>query len=771
MRNVHVVPTVFVAALVSLFATPAVAQTACPELIALGDIGHGVAARDNATGDGYLMWSSTNVHTRFSPGPHPGAADHLIAVLWTGSEWRYDNNGATYAFTPDADDCLLATLDYSQDSATPLLNQEGPIHGIDGGFSAGTLVVTPNRWAGSTNPGEFTPTGTSLNHGGGGSQPDTICPNTMELGDIGYGVAARDHGTESGYIMRSTADVHQRFSPSPLGIAADHYVVVVWDGTNWLYDNNNVLTPFLPASDDCLIASVDLAQDTASVLDPSHGTVHGIDSGWTGDDIVVDPNVWNLTSNPGEFGMRDAPPPAGSWSPTNCPATFDLGPINHGIAARDNATGQGYIMWSHDSVHSRFYPAPHPANADHLIAVVWNGANWTYDNNSALTSFVPEPDDCIIAEVDFSADTVTTLQGDLGRIEDIDGGYHYDDLTIDANVWGGSANPGEFRPTADVTLVHAELPTAVAPPTVTPNYNLLDITWSEPYALDPILEYRVAHTSDPLGGVGTITSGITGLGHTLTFSNAMSGIPYAVRVAARTEAGWGAWSAPSTAAPWVRTPPTGLTATATAGNRTLTVSWNSQWNGADVTSAVVEYGVNGFDNAFPCATCGESGSLTIPAMHNRNYLARVRLYTSVGDVVSGTTGDHVWTPRLYEGEQLVASERLRSPNGEYIAVMQYDGNFVVYGGPNYSVPKQYPSSGFEGSTATSVPWSTARFLIGGEFQIVTPGNAVLYTSGVRDAVCTTGVNDLVLQNDGNMVIYNEFYGAIWSFETLGICPL
>ena len=43
--------------------------TQCPASMPLGDLGFGVAARDSATGTGYLMWTSQSVHTRFTPAP------------------------------------------------------------------------------------------------------------------------------------------------------------------------------------------------------------------------------------------------------------------------------------------------------------------------------------------------------------------------------------------------------------------------------------------------------------------------------------------------------------------------------------------------------------------------------------------------------------------------------------------------------------------------------------------------------------------------------
>ena len=87
----------------------------------------------------------------------------------------------------------------------------------------------------------------------------------MVLGDLGWGVAAHDEATGSGWLLWSAEDVHTRFSPIPHGPAADHLIAVVWDGGQWLVDNNSVLTPFIPASDDCLVAEVDFTNDTVTL--------------------------------------------------------------------------------------------------------------------------------------------------------------------------------------------------------------------------------------------------------------------------------------------------------------------------------------------------------------------------------------------------------------------------------------------------------------------------------------------------------------------------
>ena len=95
------------------------------------------------------------------------------------------------------------------------------------------------------------------------------------------------------------------------------------------------------------------------------------------------------------------------------PTTLALGDLNLGVAAHDSRTGGGYIMYSEESVHERFAAAaPSAWAADHLVAVVFAGGQWTYDRNKdALVTFTPRPTDRLLAEIDFGANTVNLLEG------------------------------------------------------------------------------------------------------------------------------------------------------------------------------------------------------------------------------------------------------------------------------------------------------------------------------------------------------------------------
>jgi hypothetical protein len=138
-------------------------HAACPRVSASGSVvglqgmNNGVACRDSATGTGYMLYSEANTHSRFA-GIHPQNADHFVCVVLRGAQWKYDTNSAERPFTPVSTDVLVATLDFSTDTATMALgvNQEiGTTAQIHLGYTSGDISVIPNMYGGSANIGEW----------------------------------------------------------------------------------------------------------------------------------------------------------------------------------------------------------------------------------------------------------------------------------------------------------------------------------------------------------------------------------------------------------------------------------------------------------------------------------------------------------------------------------------------------------------------------------------------------------------------------------------
>lgn len=68
-------------------------------------------------------------------------ADHLIAVSYVNGQWLYDNNSSLTSFSPQPDYCLVADLDFTNDTASAISSPGDPIHNIDSGFASGNLAV------------------------------------------------------------------------------------------------------------------------------------------------------------------------------------------------------------------------------------------------------------------------------------------------------------------------------------------------------------------------------------------------------------------------------------------------------------------------------------------------------------------------------------------------------------------------------------------------------------------------------------------------------
>lgn len=117
-----------------------------------------------------------------------------------------------------------------------------------------------------------------------------------------------------------------------------------------------------------------------------------------------------------------------------------------------------------------------------------------------------------------------------------------------------------------------------------------------------------------------------------------------------------------------------------------------------------------------------------------------------------SAGGAAWASvdRLVAAQSLPAGQSLWSANGTYRAVMQGDGNFVVYG------------------PAGAVWSSGTRFGSGGSVGLQSDGNLVVRTAG-GSAAWSTGTNPshadiLVMQDDGNLVLYAATRRALWSSQ-------
>ena len=117
-----------------------------------------------------------------------------------------------------------------------------------------------------------------------------------------------------------------------------------------------------------------------------------------------------------------------------------------------------------------------------------------------------------------------------------------------------------------------------------------------------------------------------------------------------------------------------------------------------------------------------------------------------------------FSSRLNVNEQLQEGQSLNSGSGRFRAVLQYDGNFVVYDG-NHAL------------------WANGLNNYFGQNHLVLQGdgNLVSYLNGTSVPLWSTrtngeGADRLVMQDDGNLVLYNDRNQATWSSNTGKLPP-
>jgi hypothetical protein len=128
----------------------------------------------------------------------------------------------------------------------------------------------------------------------------------------------------------------------------------------------------------------------------------------------------------------------------------------------------------------------------------------------------------------------------------------------------------------------------------------------------------------------------------------------------------------------------------------------------------------------------------------------------------GYTGDALLAEKC-----LIPGDFLRSPSGEYVAIMQGDGNFVLYKGEPYSGEALWATDTLPGE--------------GDHFAKMQPdGNFVLYHGSPHQQIAPYWATDtdqghasyfLRMQDDGNLVIYKgepHSTQAIWATNTVRV---
>ena len=155
--------------------------------------------------------------------------------------------------------------------------------------------------------------------------------------------------------------------------------------------------------------------------------LNDIDLAYATGNLTFIADQWGGSANDGEFDITCTGGDASCEFRTTAGEVPSMD-ISNGVACSDGATYSGYLMYSEESVHTRFSASPpHADNSDNFICVRYN-SGWEYDNNTSLVSFTPVDSDILVAEINTSADTVSALthaptlaSGRLGQALDFDG--------------------------------------------------------------------------------------------------------------------------------------------------------------------------------------------------------------------------------------------------------------------------------------------------------------------------------------------------------------
>ena len=113
------------------------------------------------------------------------------------------------------------------------------------------------------------------------------------------------------------------------------------------------------------------------------------------------------------------------------------------------------------------------------------------------------------------------------------------------------------------------------------------------------------------------------------------------------------------------------------------------------------------------------------------------------------------------GGALATNQQLVSSNGQYRAVMQGDGNFVIYDGSNRPIWASNTNGKQPGPYVLKMQ-GDGNVVLGANCNAV-PNCAATWASNSNRR--GSGPYYLIMQNDGNLVAYDSTGAAIWASNT------
>ena len=118
---------------------------------------------------------------------------------------------------------------------------------------------------------------------------------SVEVGDLGFGIISQRDASGTGFIMYSEENVQERFNIDRHN--AHHFVTVRNHGGTWQYDSGHRFVEFTPQETDVLIADIDFDEDSVTMLSGRNEASNGIQYGYARSDLQITPNAWNRRHN------------------------------------------------------------------------------------------------------------------------------------------------------------------------------------------------------------------------------------------------------------------------------------------------------------------------------------------------------------------------------------------------------------------------------------------------------------------------------------------
>ena len=149
------------------------------------------------------------------------------------------------------------------------------------------------------------------------------------------------------------------------------------------------------------------------------------------------------------------------------------------------------------------------------------------------------------------------------------------------------------------------------------------------------------------------------------------------------------------------------------------------------------------------------------------FTAKLKRRRSSLTSLTSLTSSKLKASNKWQADTLAQGERIDSANKKYFAVMQDDGNFVVYSTPPQNGKDKNNPIWDSGSYKIQPKTAPYKLIMQGD------GNAVIYDANRKvlwasntDKKGTPPYN-FIMQDDGNLVLYDSKKSPIWNSNTMG----